>query len=611
LGPVGGGAITRIWHKRTFSPASNGSVWLSTDTADYYLIPIGTVDEDWTLHTDTVGAGKGGPRNLVWYGQCTSAPDVTIQNWIDNFVVCTDVILMLTGLVEDMVVEIYRSSDDGLIDTQTVAAGEDHVHFDLTAEHFPEQIYVKVYATDGVTLVETTASYAMCGGDSWEWTPNVGTIKIASDQFIIYRGAASATPKTAAIVANLKTPAGANYPNALVYFSASNGALSDATDLTDAGGNAHTSLSSLTDTQGIAVVKAQWFGDAVVPACAVYVLVHVFYDVEVGDPDLGFQLYIEGYPVQFVSGRYGVNSQGKPENFEIEIPEWDAEIVPYSLVSIYRKGVQEFAGVYLQPERSLSDSPRVVLTGVDLTFLLSDTVCDLKIYSPNTPQYMIADLLTSFPCGITAGTLDSSPDSLTITITAENLRAAIQRICDNVYWNFRVNLDRTLDFAERFGGSSSGVSFVEGMDILSLDRVEDYSQVKNWVRMVGDGITSTKQDGTSIMAHGLHQMPVFQSSIASQATLDAACQAFLDLSKDKAEMIPMEAIDGLPPGSFKSEDTVWVTSPTLDMNGEYMIKRIERDMTDPDYVKLELSNRLIGYWELDEAYRRMVKDVSV
>ena len=47
-------------------------------------------------------------------------------------------------------------------------------------------------------------------------------------------------------------------------------------------------------------------------------------------------------------------------------------------------------------------------------------------------------------------------------------------------------------------------------------------------------------------------------------------------------MIPMEAIDGYPPGTFKSEDTVWVTSPTLDMNGEYTIKRIERDMTDPE-----------------------------
>jgi hypothetical protein len=47
------------------------------------------------------------------------------------------------------------------------------------------------------------------------------------------------------------------------------------------------------------------------------------------------------------------------------------------------------------------------------------------------------------------------------------------------------------------------------------------------------------------------------------------------------------------------------------MAGQYQIKRIERDMTDPNFVLLELSNRLGEYWELDEAYRRMIKDLSV
>ncbi len=71
------------------------------------------------------------------------------------------------------------------------------------------------------------------------------------------------------------------------------------------------------------------------------------------------------------------------------------------------------------------------------------------------------------------------------------------------------------------------------------------------------------------------------------------------------------AYDGYAPRTFESEDTITVTAPSVGMAGQYQIKRIERDMTDANFVLLELSNRLLQYWELDEAYRRMIKDLSV
>ncbi len=279
-----------------------------------------------------------------------------------------------------------------------------------------------------------------------------------------------------------------------------NGSVSPSSDTTDASGNAHATLSSLTTAFGLAVVKAQWLGDENVPACSAYILVHVFYDAEVPDPDVGFQLYVEGYPLEFVSGKYGINAQGKPETVQVEIPEWDTNIVPFGLMNVYREGIQEFAGVYLVPDRHLSDAPRVTLQGQDLSFLLLDRVVDLKIYNDKTPQYIINDLLTSFDCGITVGSLGSCAATLTTTITSENLLAAIQRVCDEVCWNFRLNFNRSLDFAEFFGGSPSGAAFTEGIDIFDLDAGSDYGKIANWVRMVGDGIVSTKQDGTNIMA---------------------------------------------------------------------------------------------------------------
>ena len=612
FGPVGGGAQFRVWSKKT----GTGTPLLLSDrlgTATGYLggeeLMSQNANQDWTLMKHTIVTGGF----FAIYRSATLANNSEFNEhaWIDRIVICLDHLITVTGLTSGQKVELYRSSDNAKLDTQTCAGGENHVHFDVDAEDFPEQMYMKIYGTNGTMLLETSPSYNMCGGDTWEWTADAGTMTLTRGDFIIYRGANAATPKSTAITANLKTPAGANYPGALIYFQAANGTVSPSSDTTDAGGDAHTTLASLTSAYGIAVVKAQWLGDANVPACSAYIVVHIFYDAESPDSSVGFQLYVEGYPLAFVSGKYGINGQGKPESFEVEIPEWDANIVPFGLVSIYRKGVKEFAGVYLTPDRHLSDAPRVALGGLDQTFLLVDRVVDLKIYSGKIPAYIVNDLLTAFDSGISPGSLESSADALTITITSETLLAAIQRVCDAVCWDFRVNLNRTLDLAENFGGLPSGTSFTEGVDIFDVDAASDYGKIANWIRMVGDGIISTKQDGTNIMDQGMHQLPSFQTSISSQSTLDIACQALLDLVKDRSETELLLAYDGYAPGIFKPEDTITVTAPSVGMAGEYQIKRIERDMTDANFVLLELSNRLAQYWELDEAYRRMVKDLSV
>jgi hypothetical protein len=619
---LGTGASRRIsiWHKQTENnPGSNTEAiiichWNASPPIynsgfdEWIPGPAGhheTTIHDWTRHTAILS--HSGVHTVVIHGD----PCFIDASYCDKLTVQQSDVLTLGGLVQGQKAELYRTSDDTKLDTQTCAAGETTVTFDVSAEDCPTQLYFKIYATNGSTLIETTTSYELCGGDTWEWTADAGTLSLTRDGFIIYRGAASVTPRSTIITANLKTPAGADYPAALITFSAANGTVSPSSGTTDANGNVETTLTSLTTAFGLAVVKAQWLGDRNVPACSAYIVVHVFYDAEVPSSTVAFQLYVEGYPLEFVSGKYGINAQGKPETIQVEIPEWDSNLVPFGLMNVYRKGVQEFAGVYLVPDRHLSDAPRVTLQGQDLSFLLLDRVVDLKIYNGKTPQYIINDLLTSFDCGITPGSLGSCASTLTITITSETLLAAIQRVCDGVCWTFRLNLNRTLDFAEIFSGSPSGAAFTEGIDIFDLDASPDYSKIANWVRMVGDGIVSTKQDGTNIMAQGPHQIPSFQTSISSQSTLDIACQALLDLLKDSSEAETLLAYDAYAPGAFQSEDTVTVTAPSVDMAGQYQVKRVERDMTDPNFVLLELSNRLAQYWELDEAYRRMIKDLSI
>ncbi len=620
LGPVGGGALFRCWVKC----AGTSSGFFLTDclsTGGYHCAwyPPSNSTEllasqqgvcAWKLVKHTII--EGGNKKIYRCRSSLYESHFDESTWFDDIVICISEAVTVTGLVQGQKIELYRALGDVKIGEATCGAGATSVDLDVTNEHFPEQMYMKIYGTNGTTLLETTPAYSVCGGDTWEWYASAGTMTLTKGDFIIYRSASGISPSSTAIVANLKTPAGANYPGALIAFSANaKGSVSPSSDTTDSSGNAHTTMSSLTTVFGLAVVKAQWLGDANVPACSAYVVVQVFYDAEVPNSDVGFQLYVQGYPLEFISGKYGMNGQGKPESFEVEIPEWDDNLVPFGLVSVYRKGVKEFAGVYLAPDRHLSDAPRVTLSGLDQTFLLVDRVIDLKIYSAKTPAYIINDLLTYCDSGITPGSLESSVDTLTITITSETLLAAIQRVSDGVCWDFRLNLNRTLDLAENFGGLPSGASFTEGIDIFDLDATSDLSRIANWIRMVGDGIVSTKQDGTNILAQGLHQLPSFQTSISLQSTLDIVCQALLDLVKDRSETEALLANDTYNPGTFKPEDTITVTAPSVDMAGGYQIKRIERDMTDANFVLLELSNRLGQYWELDEAYRRMVKDLSI
>ncbi len=618
VGP--GGARLHVFHKVDISS------WIAYPN---YAIGIGGPNvndptQTWCLHNSAFyshgwqlanGLITPSGNQTVWanYNQIeytSSANERHSYGHIDKLVIYASDDVIVTGLVPGQKVEIYRTSDDAKLDTKTCAGGETSVTLVLSAtEDVPEQIYLKIYSTDGNTLLDTTTSTEICGGDTWDWYAPGLTLSLSTDVPIIYRTAATGTPKTCNVTANLKTTGGADYPGATIYFTTTLGSVSPASDVTDANGNAETALTST--THGLAVVKANWLGDLTVPACSAYIVVHVFYEAEAPDTAKDFQFYVEGIEYAYVGGRYTQNELGDVNDFDVEIPEWLSTITINGFVNIYRKGVKEFHGILNRPNRSLSDSPRVVLKGPDVSVLLNDKIVDTKIYAAKTPQFIIGNLLTSFPCGITAGSLGTNATSLTITVENETLAKAIPRICDLVGWKYRVNLDRTLDFAESFSGGTSSAAFTESTDILMLDRQTNYSAVANYIRMKGTGIYSIKQDGTKIQEQGIHQAAAFNKSISDQDTLDAACQAYLDMRKVEDETIPFEVIDAYTPGTFGPEDYITVTSPTTGLSGTYQIRKIERDLADPNAAKLDLVNKTKEYWELDTEYRRMTKDANV
>jgi hypothetical protein len=90
-----------------------------------------------------------------------------------------------------------------------------------------------------------------------------------------------------------------------------------------------------------------------------------------------------------------------------------------------------------------------------------------------------------------------------------------------------------------------------------------------------------------------------------------AAQAQTNTNVGTATTITLEAVDDNPVGTFWPGDYVVIQSPSLDLSGPYRVKLIQRDLKDATHVTLQLECLTQEYWQLDEVFKRMSKDVSV
>lgn len=76
------------------------------------------------------------------------------------------------------------------------------------------------------------------------------------------------------------------------------------------------------------------------------------------------------------------------------------------------------------------------------------------------------------------------------------------------------------------------------------------------------------------------------------------------------DQIQIEVNDEYPTGTYDLESQVTIVSKTLGVSAAINVKRIERDMTDPYWARLDLGNRVLESWELDEPFRRRIVDLT-
>jgi hypothetical protein len=136
----------------------------------------------------------------------------------------------------------------------------------------------------------------------------------------------------------------------------------------------------------------------------------------------------------------------------------------------------------------------------------------------------------------------------------------------------------------------------------------------------GQSKKSTKKNTKKAKKVGTQSITIFVPAITDQDTLDTIAEAFIaaqsaftppDLQEaGLTAEVQITVNDKNPVGSFKPEDQITVTSPTVKLSGSYYVKRIQRDLSDPNWAVIDLVTRTTELWMLDEYMRAAVKDLA-
>lgn len=529
-------------------------------------------------------------------------------NWWDRLVLMAGTGVKVTQLVTGQKIEVYTSGGT-LVGSDTVGGGGDtDAEVAVTGQDVPFQGYLKIYAADGVTLLFTSSTQELWGGDVFAWSSDASYIVGPASSLRIYRQGAVATPKTVAITVTLKKAADdALISGKTINFTTSLGSVSPTSTITDVNGQASTTLTS-GSSHGWAVVKASFAGDSAYGASKTFVEVAVYDEADAGNSSKPYQVFVQGTEYSHTSGGYKKSVAFQPQQFQVELPQIQSTIDGALEVIIYRRGTKDFVGRILKISKTIDN--KMVLSGLSNHWKLARRLAK-KSYSTE-PKTIIQDLLSRYPAGISEGTLGTYGNMIVIAFDYDPLIVAIQRLLDVIGWKARLNLNDTLDTSPDFGATQS-VSFITGSENVQLSRETDYTPVDTRTFLLGDPATvvSDKDDEVAAGTYGLVEEVFLDKNLTAFATVDIQNQKILDSRKAPVERISGTVIDaGYAASAFDVFDYVTVTDSATGLSGTYRVVSIQRDLRDKGTAEVEFSNESPQFQDALSTVSRTVKDLS-
>jgi len=621
MGPRGGGYTLDYWAIDTGVAVWNASCALGSQTLTDYdsTSGTGTLDNGF-FDTGWVGVSPTGVQTIdlklrLFSGGGPSYPTDLVQTTFDDLIVMLDKVITIQGLLEGQKVELLDASD---VVKATVTCATTGVNVTIDVSGLISTAYgfsghFLVYDTDGTTLLYTGSTAPVWGGDVYLWVPNQTGLATSANYTQVYRAGSGLSPGTATITATL-TIIGSGVPvsgKALV-FTPVLGSCSPASGTTDAYGNVTTTFTP-SSSGGLGGVRVDYAGDSTYAPAVAQQLIDVYYNQIVVDPTKDFQVFLEGQELVVATGNYKLSADFLPQAFTLTSPQLNTPAGGWWFIAIYRRGVLEFSGRVLTRERVGGATPVLTLTGLDEKVMLQRRVIQSQNYIAD-PGTIIPNLLSLYPCGITAGIISMYGSVITLAASYENLYDALTAVANQTGWMFRLNADRTLDFAPSFDVVQS-ITITSGGDEATADYKEDWSKIDTTIYVVGSGVAASlvgsSTDSGATASYGLIEEVFLEKNLTSQGAVDLQAQTLIASRSGVIETITLDWIDQLPTGSYKPYDIVTVTDTDVELSGTYLVNTIQRDLTDAYLATLALTNRPLTIADALQVVRAVVKDLAV
>jgi len=537
------------------------------------------------------------------------------EHSFDDLICMLDTTFTINGLLGGQKVEVYNAGGGLLISgtcpltsTPVVLAGVST--YVMTANGFLS--YFKVYDTDGVTLLYTSPTAWRWGGDVYLWIPQQSNMSIAANVTQVYRTGSGLSPGTATITATL-TDAGTGLAvsGKTVTFTPNLGTCSPTSGTTDVNGQVSTTYTP-GSSAGLGGVLATFAGDSAYGTSAAQQVLDIYFGLKTVDSTKDFQAWIEGQEIVVAAGNYTLSADFIPQTFSLTTPIMNASVGGWWFIEIYRRGVLEFSGRILTRSRVGGANPQLTITGLDEKLTLQRRIAN-RTYL-DEPKNIINDLLVRYSCGITAGSIATYGSVVSLPATYTNLFDALVQITTITGWKFRLNANRTLDFAPSFGVVQAVTIQTDGNEATATHK-EDWTNIDTKVYVVGSStgaaLVSTAADLTAQLTYGLIEEAFLEKNLNTQGTLDLAAQSLLSTRNIVKETITVNWIDTNPTGTYGVFDTIMIIDADLALSGGYVISTLTRDLTDANLAALALTNRVLSIADALQQVRKNVQDMGV
>lgn len=198
----------------------------------------------------------------------------------------------------------------------------------------------------------------------------------------------------------------------------------------------------------------------------------------------------------------------------------------------------------------------------------------------NNPSTLVTNLLSDL--SISAGTINNYSSTVTVRKDRQTRWEYLRDLAERINWEYRLNIDDTLDFKETVGtDKSSSVTLTIGDNARRLRWKRDRQSIRNRLYAIGKGTNEDDrivlpdpyfvQDQNSIDTYRLKEDVVIAKHIINSGDLLTHTNSVLARLKDPKYTYRVKVIDDYNPNTLLLGDTINLVDSNLSIDGNFRI----------------------------------------